>query len=90
MKCLSVALLFAFGAVAFATQAWIPGKEYVYEYKTRTMTGIPSLKTQVSGLGLRSKVIVQVKSPNELIVKMSNIGIARVVNEVFSDSWSTW
>jgi hypothetical protein len=90
MKCLSVALLFAFGAVAFATQAWIPGKEYVYEYKTRTMTGIPSLKTQVSGLGLRSKVIVQVKSPNELVVKMTNIGVARAVNEVFSDSWSTW
>ncbi|CAG0883141.1 unnamed protein product [Cyprideis torosa] len=90
MKCLSLALLLSFGVVAFATESWVPGQEYVYEYKTRTMTGIPSLKTQVSGLGLRSKIVVQVKSPNELVVKMTNIEIARAENQIFSDSWSTW
>ncbi|CAG0902268.1 unnamed protein product, partial [Cyprideis torosa] len=77
-------------AAAYATESWIPGQEYVYEYKTRTMTGIPSLKTQVSGLGLRSKIVVQPKSPNELVVKMTKIEIARAENQIFSDSWSTW
>lgn len=83
-------VLLAFGAVASASQAWTPGREFVYEYKTRTMTGVPFLKNQASGMGLRSKVIFQVKSENELYAKMTEVSVARAVNEENSESYETW
>merc|ERR1712029_1206763 len=41
------------------------GKEYVFEYSGRLMTGIPALASQYSGLGINATVSL-VKDPNHL------------------------
>jgi len=59
------------------------GKEYVFEYSGRLLTGIPSLASQYSGLGINSTVVVSVREPTRLHVVITEPKFVRV-NEVLT------
>ena len=47
-----------------------PGMEYEYEYHGRLLTGLPSLSSQYSGVGMRATVKVFAKSASVLILQV--------------------
>jgi len=83
------ALLLVVGLAAAATTTTTSelklesGKEYVFEYSGRLLTGIPSLASQYSGLGIESTVVVSVREPTRLHLVISEPKFVRV-NEVLA------
>uniref|UniRef100_A0A0K2UPJ9 Uncharacterized protein n=1 Tax=Lepeophtheirus salmonis TaxID=72036 RepID=A0A0K2UPJ9_LEPSM len=61
MKLVLSLLLFAGVALGYSPSyyGWAPSKEYVYEFETQMLTGIPEIRSQYSGLKLSSKVRIQ-------------------------------
>ena len=47
-----------------------PGMEYEYEYHGRLLTGLPSLSSQYSGVGMRATVKVFAKSASVLVLQV--------------------
>lgn len=74
------ALLFLVGC-AFATQSewrWESGKQHVFEYSGRLLTGLPQLASHYSGLGINATVLIDVLSQNKLQLSLENPRFARV------------
>lgn len=63
-------------------QVWPAGKEFVYEYKARVVAGIPSIKQQLTGFGIKSIVKLQVVSPDTVLVKMTELETGKVNDDV--------
>ncbi|CAG0893655.1 unnamed protein product [Darwinula stevensoni] len=57
--------------------AFTPGREYVYKYRSRAVTGIPGLKPQYAGLGIKGILRLQVESPS-----LSGIEVGSVNGEM--------
>ena len=51
-------------------QSWTPNKSYEFEYHGRLLTGLPSLASHYSGVGMRATVKVLVKDTNILVLKV--------------------
>lgn len=67
------ALLFLVGlAAATGEWEWNTGKEYVFEYKGRLITGFPKLATQYSGMGMRAKIIMKVLEPDHVLMMVED------------------
>jgi len=77
-----LALLFVVGlAAASGTPSWLqPGKEYVFEYSGRLMTGIPALANQYSGLGINATVSLVAKTPTTVGVIVSSPKFVKINN----------
>jgi len=74
------ALLFFVGC-ALATQSewrWESGKQHVFEYQGRLLTGIPQLASHFSGLGINATVLVDVLSSNKLQLSLERPRFVRV------------
>ncbi|XP_018356288.1 PREDICTED: vitellogenin-2-like isoform X2 [Trachymyrmex septentrionalis] len=52
--------------------AWERGNEYEYLVQSRTVTGLDKLKRQYTGLHIKAKLTVYVKSPEKLQMVLSN------------------
>merc|ERR1712029_427920 len=59
------------------------GKEYVFEYSGRLMTGIPALANQYSGLGINATVSLVAKTPNTLALVVSTPKFVKI-NDVLT------
>jgi hypothetical protein len=80
-----IAFLAAFIALAnglSTREVWPAGKEFVYEYKARVVAGIPAIKQQLTGFGIKSIVKLQVVSPDTILVKMTELETGKVNNKV--------
>ena len=44
--------------------AFIPGKEYIFNYETQVLTGVPNGDTPIAGMKVTCNVIIQPKSTN--------------------------
>lgn len=76
-----IAFLAALIALAHASgprEVWPAGKEFVYEYKARVIAGIPAIKQQLTGFGIKSIVKFQVVSPNTIVAKMTELESGKV------------
>ena len=51
-------------------QSWTPNKSYEFEYHGRLLTGLPTLASHYSGVGMRATVKVLVKDTNILVLKI--------------------
>ncbi|XP_018399014.1 PREDICTED: vitellogenin-3-like [Cyphomyrmex costatus] len=58
--------------------AWEMGNEYEYLVRSRTVAGLDKLKEQYTGVQIKAKLIIQVKSPEILQMKLSNPQYARL------------
>jgi hypothetical protein len=63
-------------------EVWPAGKEFIYEYKARVVAGIPAIKQQLTGFGIKSIVKMQVVSPNTILCKMTELENGKVNSEV--------
>jgi len=82
MKLFAVlAICFAF-ANGLAPEVWPAGKEFVYEYKGRVIAGIPGIKEQLTGFGIKSIVKLQVVSPSTIVAKMTKLESGKLNREV--------
>lgn len=61
---------------------WTPGKTYVYDYQSRMLTGLPELATHYSGLGIRAKVYLDVKSNTDFVIRVEEPKYVRVSEEL--------
>lgn len=64
---------------------WQTGKEHVFEYSGRLLTGVPELQAHYAGLGIKCHVTVQVKSGTELRLALSGVAITRVNDVLAAD-----
>ena len=55
-----------------ADQTWTAQKEYEFEYHGRLLTGLPSLASQYSGVGMRATVKLFAKTSNQIVLKVEN------------------
>ncbi|XP_018374343.1 PREDICTED: vitellogenin-3-like [Trachymyrmex cornetzi] len=82
---LYLAFLLIFGAaIADHNHAWETGNEYHYLIKSRTLTGLNGLEEQYSGIYMRGKLTIQVKSSDTLQAVVSEMQHASV-NEILLD-----
>ena len=54
-------------------QLFAPGKEYVYYYNGRILTGLPQLDAQFAGMALQGQIIVQSPSQNTYRMVMKDV-----------------
>lgn len=74
------ALLFLVGC-ALANQSewrWQSGKQHVFEYSGRLLTGIPQLASHYSGLGINATVLIDVLAANKLQLSLEQPKFAKV------------
>lgn len=76
-------LLIIGAAIADHNHAWETGNEYHYLIKSRTLTGLDGLAEQYSGIFMRGKLTIQVKSSDTLQAVVSETQHASV-NEILS------
>ena len=65
---------------------WQSGKQMVFEYNGRLLTGFPDLASHYSGLGIQATVLLDVLSPNKLQLSLENARFARV-NGPLEGTW---
>ena len=53
-------------------QIWTPRKMYDFEYHGRLLTGLPSLSSQYSGIGMRASVKLYAKTSNTIVLKVED------------------
>ena len=53
-------------------QIWTPSKMYDFEYHGRLLTGLPSLSSQYSGIGMRASVKLYAKTSNTIVLKVED------------------
>lgn len=58
--------------------AWETGNEYQYLVRSRTLAGLDKLKEQYTGVQLKGILIIQVKSPEMLLARLSNPQYAHI------------
>jgi len=86
MRIFALLLLVGLAAATSSTTSELrldSGKEYVFEYSGRLLTGIPSLASQYSGLGINSTVVVSVHDPTRLHLVIAKPKFVRV-NDVLA------
>ncbi|XP_012062839.1 PREDICTED: vitellogenin-1-like [Atta cephalotes] len=82
---LHLAFLLIIGTViADHNHAWETGNEYHYLIKSRTLTGLNGLAEQYSGIFMRGKLTIQMKSSDTLQAVVSEMQHASV-NEILPD-----
>ena len=65
---------------------WETGKEYVYRYSGRLLTGIPELADVYSGVGINCTVYLQRKEGNTFYMSIKDPKYVRVNERLESDS----
>ena len=65
---------------------WETGKEYVYHYSGRLLTGIPELADVYSGVGINCTVYLQRKEGNTFYMSIKDPKYVRVNERLESDS----
>lgn len=63
-------------------KVWPVGKEFVYKYQGRVVAGIPGIKEQITGLGLKATLHLQVTSPSTILAKLSNLENGKINRQV--------
>jgi len=81
-------LFYSLGFAAASTVpghlSWSSGREYVFKYEGRMLTGLPDLAPHYSGLAINCTVNLQVKSPVEYAIKIHNAKFSKINEELTS------
>ncbi|CAG0917423.1 unnamed protein product [Notodromas monacha] len=64
------------------TEVWPAGKEFIYDYHTRVIAGMPMIKEQLTGFGLKCIARLQVVSPDTILVKLTKWESGKINHEV--------
>ncbi|XP_061168026.1 vitellogenin-1-like [Saccostrea echinata] len=71
-------------AAAVAASAYERNKEYLYEYETQALTGIPQGSTIYSGMKLKCDVRIQFRSRSSATLQMDKIALAKINDPIES------
>ena len=63
-----------------------PGTEYIYEYDSHVLTGIPNLKQQYSGIKIQCDVRAQVQTDNSIVLQVWPKYFAALLSKEVSSS----
>lgn len=68
------------------TSPWKQRQEYRYDIQARTLTGIPDLEEQYVGIITKGQLVMQAKTPNQLVGQLNHVQNAHF-HEVLSEGW---
>jgi len=70
---MKAAIFLLFAGLVSCGQLFAPGKEYVYVYNGRILTGLPQIDAQFAGLALQGQIIVQRPGQNTYRMIMKDV-----------------
>jgi hypothetical protein len=79
MKSFVLLCLIGLAAATVPTWQWQTGKEHIFEYSGRILSGMPELSSShFSGVGIKCDVSIQVKSMEDLRLTLRNVRFSHV------------